>query len=310
MRTLLAATSFSCFVSIGVYAQTQDTVTGREFFENIGVDFETVELKIESVSPGLHVLRGAGGNVVVSIGDHGALMVDDNFQVVVPKIKKAIDQLGGGDIDFVINTHWHFDHTGGNQLLSHDGSWIVSHTNSRQMLMDRQLVNLVSAVVEQSPSPNEALPIITYDDRMQFHFNGGQIDLLYFGPAHTTGDTAVFFRRHNAVHMGDVFFSRSYPFIDVDNGGSLDGVIRFCEGVLQEIREDTVVIPGHGPLATYADLKGYIEMLRTIRHRIARLVADNATLDEVIAAKPTADWDADWRNSTRFLDRAYAELTK
>ena len=145
---------------------------------------------------------------------------------------------------------------------------------------------------------------------MQFHFNGEQIDLLHFGPAHTTGDAAVVFRGQNAVHMGDVFNSGGYPFIDADNGGGLDGVILFCEAVLQEIEEDTIVIPGHGPVATYSDLAEYVVMLSTIRTRVVELIGQGATLDEVIAARPTAEWDEIKGDPVRLLDRAFASLTR
>jgi glyoxylase-like metal-dependent hydrolase (beta-lactamase superfamily II) len=310
MKATLQSTSFLVFIALGTAVIAQDAMTIPEFFEYRDIDFESIEIETETITPGLYVLFGSGGNVVASIGEQGVLIVDDQYPALAPKIIAAIRNLGGHDVDFVINTHWHFDHTMANSTFSEAGAWVVSHANSRRMMTDSQVVNLVSYAVEQPKSPPEGLPVITYGDRMQLHFNDEQIDLLHFGAAHTTGDTAVIFRRHNAVHMGDIFFSRSYPFIDADNGGSLDGVILFCEAVLNEIADDTVVIPGHGRLATYADLKGYTEMLRTIRDRIAALIADGATLDEVIAAKPTAEWDADWRNPIRLLNRAYADLTR
>ena len=239
-----------------------------------------------------------------------SLVVDDQFPAMVPKIKAAIRGLGGGEADFVVNTHWHGDHTHGNPIFGEGGSWIVSHANSRRMMTDSQLINLVAEIVEQPASPPEGLPVITYEDRMQFHFNGEQIDLLHFGPAHTTGDAAVMFRGHDVVHMGDVFNSAGYPFIDADNGGGLNGMILFCEAVLKEIGEDTVVIPGHGPVVKYADLEDYVSMLKIIRDRIAALIADGATLDEVIAARPTAEWDGIKGDPTRLLDRAFASLTR
>lgn len=307
MKTM-AALYTAMFVC--VTARAQSPVSPDELMAARGVDFETAEIRVETAAPGLQVLFGQGGNVAVSIGDQGVLIVDDQFPGMVPKITAAVRELGGGEVDFVINTHWHFDHTSGNPLLGGGGSWIVAQANSRQMMTDTRLVNLVAAVVEQSPSPPSALPVITFDDRMQFHFNGEQIDLLHFGPAHTTGDGAVIFRGRNAVHMGDVFNNAGYPFIDADNGGDLDGVILFCEAVLKEIEEDTVVIPGHGPIGTYADLEGYVSMLRTIRERIAVLVAEGATLDEVIAEKPTAEWDAVKGDPLRLLDRAFASLSR
>ena len=310
MKAFLRATSFCAYLLVGVSAQAQETLTGIEFFERRGINFDTVQIRIETVSPGLYVLFGAGGNVAVSIGDQGVLVVDDQFPTMVPRIRAAIKELGGDDVDFVINTHWHFDHTDGNPLFGRDGSWIVSQVNSRRMMTDHQLINLVNALVEQPASSPDGLPVITYENRMRFYFNGEQIDLMHFGPAHTTGDAAVVFRGHNVVHMGDVFNSGGYPFIDADNGGGLDGVILFCEAVLNEIDEDTIVIPGHGPVAKYADLIEYVLMLRTIRDRIAELVARGASLDEVIAAKPTAEWDEVKGDPIRLLDRAYASLTR
>ena len=145
---------------------------------------------------------------------------------------------------------------------------------------------------------------------MQFYFNGEQIDLVHMGPAHTAGDAAVLFRGHNAVHMGDVFVTGMYPFIDADNGGDLDGVIRFCEAVLQEINTETVVIPGHGQIAGYTDLVAYLSMLKTIRGRIVELIEQGATLEDVIAANPTAEWDATKGPPGRLLNRAYKSLTR
>ena len=292
-----------------ISAQAQDVVKSTEVFERFGLDIKTTEIEAKEVAPGLHVLFGAGGNVLVSIGDQGVLIVDDQIPAMIPKIRSAIRGLGGSDIDFVINTHWHFDHADGNPLLAEEGSWIVSQVNSRRMLTGSQLINLVAFIVDQPATSSEGLPVITFEDRLQFHFNGEEIDLLHFGPAHTTGDTAVLFRGQNVVHMGDVYNGR-YPFVDADNGGELDGLIRFCEAVLEEINENTVVIPGHGSVGTYQDLEEYVSMLKIIRGRIAALIAKGATLDEVIAAKPSAEWDAEKGNPLQFLDRAYKSLTR
>ncbi len=308
MRAIRRATEVLACMLIGLAAHAQDAITIDEFYR--GIDFETIEIRTETVSRGLHVLFGTGGNVVASIGDQGVLIVDDQFPAMVPKIRRAIRELGGREVDFVVNTHWHFDHTFGNPLLGEGGGWIVSQANSRQMMTETQIVNTVSRRLEQPAVPPAGLPVITYGDRMQFHFNGEQIDLLHFGPAHSTGDAAVVFRGQNVVHMGDVYNNSGYPFIDADNGGDLDGMINFCESVLDEIDEDTVVVPGHGPVAGYTDLLNYVSMLKTIRERISALIADGATLADVIAAKPTAEWDAAKGDPIRLLDRAYASLTR
>ncbi len=310
MRAFLGTTGIFACVLVGVTTQAQDTITGVEAFEILGVDFKTIEIRAETVAPGFHVLFGAGGNVAVSIGDQGVLIVDDQFPAMVPKIMAAVQELGGGDIDFVINTHWHFDHADGNPLFGAGGAWIVSQYNSRQMMTVNLIVNVVQALIDQPAYPPEGLPVITFDDRMKFHINGEEIDLLHFGPAHTTGDAAVVFRGHNVVHMGDVYVTDGYPLIDTDNGGGIDGMISMCESVLDEIDEDTVVIPGHGPLANYADFVEYVAMLRTVRERIAALVSSGATLEEVIAAGPTAEWDAVWGDPLALIDRAYASLAR
>ncbi len=310
MRACLRATGiFACMLG-GAAAQAQDTITGVKAFEIMGVDFDTIEVRVETLAPGFHVLFGAGGNVAVSIGDQGVLIVDDQFPTMVPKIRAAVQELGGGDVDFVINTHWHFDHADGNPLFGKGGAWIVSQSNSRQMMTDDHLVNVVQAIIDQPAYPAEGLPVITFEDRMQFHINGEEIDLLHFGPAHTTGDAAVVFRGHNVVHMGDVYVTDGYPLIDTDNGGGIDGMISMCEAVLDEIGEDTTVIPGHGPLATYTEFAEYVTMLRSVRERIAALISSGATLSEVIAAKPTAEWGAVWGDPIALIDRAYASLAR
>ena len=169
-----------------------------------GTDLDNAVVSAETLKPGLHVLSGAGGAVVVSIGEQGVLMVDDQFPQVVPKLQDKIAELGGGDIDYVVNTHWHFDHADGNPLLGASGSRIIAHSNSRRQMQVSTKVSYVGFHYVQPPYPPEGLPVITFDHSMTLHFNGQEIDLQYFGPAHTTGDAAVFFRGDNVVHGGDL----------------------------------------------------------------------------------------------------------
>ncbi|MFT5693327.1 MAG: cyclase [Oceanicoccus sp.] len=272
-------------------------------------DLDKTEIKTQTIGKNFHVLFGSGGNIAVSIGSNGVLIVDDQFPKLVPKIEAAIEELGGGKVDFAINTHWHFDHADGNLALGPAGTWLVSQANSRQMMLDDHVINLVSVAYDQKAYPKEALPVITFDNKMQFHFNDEQIDLLHVGPAHTTGDTAILFRGNNAVHLGDVFNNAGYPFIDAGNGGTLNGLVEFCSKVLAEIKEDTVVIPGHGPVTDYAGLKNYIEMLSTIRDRMMVLIEQGASLEDVYAAKVTADWDKEMGDNVGFINRSYMSLT-
>ncbi len=186
----------------------------------------SVEIRSEKVGDGLYVLFGFGGAMAVSIGEQGVLAVDTQFPELVPKINAEIEKLGGGAIDFAVNTHWHYDHADGNMGFGPLGVWFVAQTESaRRLGMDNVINPMTRPAFAQPAYPVEARPIVSFDSRMQFNFNGGIVDLIHFGPAHTGGDAAVFFRKHNAVHMGDVFTPRGYPFVDVDNGGDIDGMI-------------------------------------------------------------------------------------
>ena len=298
VRSLLGLLPFTCATS--AFSQ----------LNNLDEALRTTPITTHKLADDFYVLFGVGGNIIASIGANGVLIVDDQFPQMVPKYKATIGSLGGGAINFAINTHWHFDHADGNQTLGPEGTWLVAQENSRQMLTKSNKINLVSQVRDQPAYAETALPVLTYDQSMRFHFNGERIDLLHFGPAHTTGDTAVIFRGHNVVHMGDVYNNAGYPFIDADNGGSLSGVIEFCSKVLEEINENTVVVPGHGPVAAYRDLADYVSMLSTIRDRMTALIRSGATLQQVAASQPTAEWDEAKGDPANFLNRAYTSLTR
>ena len=287
----------------------QDPMDLDTLVNAFGWNFETAEITVEKVADDLYVLFGVGGNIAVNIGDDGVFIVDDQFPQVMEKIKAAIGEIGGDHIDFAVTTHWHFDHAEGNLALGPDGTWLVAHENSREMMKDDHVINLVQVAYNQKAYPESAWPDITYDDNMKFHVNGQTIELHHFGPAHTTGDTAVIFRDTNAVHLGDVFNNSGYPFIDAGNGGTLDGMIHFCRETLKLINEDTIVIPGHGPVTDYQALAQYIVMLETVRERIVNLVRDGATLVEIMAAKPTAEFDRQYGDPTLLINRAYMSLT-
>jgi len=306
MKRILTVISI---LGLGLPALAHEYVTLEELQAAFNMDLENTEITTANVAPGIHVLFGIGGNVVASVGDQGVLMVDSQFPQMIPRISAAIAELGGDGVDFTINTHWHFDHADGNPLLGREGSWIVSHINSRRMMAGEHDVNLVGMIYTQPPSAKEAMPVITYSDHMQFHFNNETIDLMNFGPAHTTGDTAVLFRDSNVVHMGDVFFA-SYPFIDAGNGGDLNGMIRFCKKVLKQLDEDSIVVPGHGPVLGYDDMVAYVSMLETVRDRISDMIDEGKSLEDVIAATPTAEFDEKYGNPARLIDRAYMSLSR
>ena len=290
-------------------ASAHEYLSLEELFDAFDMDLDAIEVRTETVTPGIHVLFGAGGNVVVSVGEQGVLMVDSQFPQMVPKLLEAIAKLGGDGVDFTINTHWHFDHADGNPVLGREGTWIVSQINSRRMMTRDNGIDLVSLAYLQPASPAEALPVITYSDHMQFHINGETIELLHFGPAHTTGDTAVLFRDSNVVHMGDVF-NAGYPFIDAGNGGDIDGMILFCESVLERLNPESIVVPGHGPVLGFEDLARYVEMLRTVRDRVSAMIDRGLSVAEVIESSPTREFDERYGKPEGFIDRTYLSLAR
>ena len=310
MKKLLA---LAVLTAASVGAEEAEELTLSELLARFNWDFDATEITTEEVGDGLYVLFGIGGNIAASVGEQGVLIVDNMFPEMIPKVEAAIKAVGGDGIDFAVNTHWHFDHAEGNLAVGPAGTWIVSHEQSAQMMASSNPINLVITKYRQQAYPPDARPVITFEDRMRFHFNGGAIDLIHAGPAHTAGDTAVIFREHNAVHFGDVFNNAGYPFIDVDSGGGVNGMIRFCEAILAEIGDDGIVIPGHGPVTGAAALKAYIDMLKTVRGRVLTMMEEGKSLLEIVAARPTEDFDATYgpeMNSLGFVDRVYTSLKR
>jgi glyoxylase-like metal-dependent hydrolase (beta-lactamase superfamily II) len=270
----------------------------------------------EQLRPGLHVLYGSGGgqvsgNVLAVTSAQATLVVDTGYAQLVPQYRDEIAHLGGGPITHAINTHWHDDHSEGNKLLGPGGALIVAHANAREMLMHDNKINVVRTILEQPAFPPAALPVVTFDDRLELYFGNERLELVHVSPAHTAGDVVVILRTSNVVHTGDVFLPAAYPFSDVDNGGDFDGEIEFVTRLLTELDRDTVIVPGHGRVASYDDLVAYAEMLKVVRERIAALIADGATLQQVVSAEPTKEWDEKYGDPrTYFLDRAYKSLTQ
>ena len=278
-----------------------------------GWNFDEAEITIEKISDNVHVLFGLGGNILVSTGDDGVLLVDDQMPELKYKILRSLRKIGGRSVDYVINTHWHFDHAEGNLAFGPDGAKIVAHENSRSMMLNPKPINLSFIVYPQQPYPLNSVPQITYQDTMKLHLNGEQIELYHFGHAHTTGDTAVFLRNSNVLHMGDVFNMTGPPFIDAGNGGSIDGIIRFCEEVLKVVNDNTIVVPGHGPISTTEDLQTYIDMLIVVRDRIQQGIQQGKSLQEIIDTDPTKEWRDKFGDGpfiVGVIDRAYAGMTK
>lgn len=274
-------------------------------------NFDHVQIQTHTVTKNIYMLEGAGGNIGVCVGENGVFLVDDQFAPLTEKIQKAVAQVSEKPIRFLLNTHWHFDHTGGNENLGKAGAVIVAHENVRQRMSTEQFMKFFDRRVPAAP--DIALPVITFTTEITFHLNGETIEVYHPDPAHTDGDAIVFFRTSNVVHMGDIYFEGLYPFIDLDSKGSIDGVIQAVHYALGQMDGETKVIPGHGPLSNKENLTAYVAMLETIRDRVKKMVAEKKTLEEVIASKPTADLDAKYGNGfmkpDQFVTLVYKSLS-
>jgi glyoxylase-like metal-dependent hydrolase (beta-lactamase superfamily II) len=264
-----------------------------------GQDRASVEIQTVEVTPGLYMLVGQGGNIGVSAGEDGLLMIDDQFAPLAPKIRAALEAIRPGAVRFLLNTHWHGDHTGGNEVFGRAGSVIVAHDAVRERMSTRQVQESRGRVTP--PAPAVALPVVTYANAVTLHFNGETLRVHHMPFAHTDGDSIVHFERADALHLGDIFFSGRYPFIDLDSGGSLDGLIAAVDRGLALAGPDTKIIPGHGPLSTREDLTAYRAMLADVRDRANKARADGASLEDWMRSSPTADLDARWAPAGGFM---------
>jgi cyclase len=255
-------------------------------------NFDNIEIRSEKLSPSVYVLFGAGGNVGLSVGDDAVFIVDDQYAPMAPKILAAIKQLTSKPVSFVLNTHWHGDHTGGNEAMGKAGAVIVAHENVRKRMSTEQLIAMFGSKVP--PSPKAALPVVTFTSDISLHLNGDEIKATHNPHAHSDGDAIVHFRQSNVIHMGDIYFNGLYPFIDVSSGGHPDGVLAAIDGVLAVADDTTKIIPGHGPMANKTDLKAYREMLATVSGRVKKLVDEGKSLPEILATKPGAAYDERW----------------
>jgi len=252
-------------------------------------DLSKVEVVATPIRDGLYLVTGSGGNIVASTGEDGTFLVDDQYAPLTERIQAALDEITEHPVRFVINTHWHADHVGGNENFAEAGAVIVAHENVRRRMSTEQFMAAFNRTVPASPA--KALPVVTFAAGVSLHLNGDDVRVIHVANAHTDGDALVHFERANVLHMGDIYFNGLYPFIDLDSGGGIHGMIDAAELGLGLADEDTVVVPGHGPLSNRAELAAYRDMLAGFRERIAALKAEGRTLEEVIAAKPTVEFD-------------------
>ena len=250
-------------------------------------NMSAVEIKVERLAPGVAVLFGAGGNIGVSFGEDGNIIVDDQFAPLTDKIAAAVATLDQDPIRFVINTHWHFDHTGGNENFGKRGAVIMAHDNVRARMSTDQFL---AALNEKVPaSPKAALPVVTFAEGVTLHLNGDTLHVIHLPNAHTDGDAIVHWQGANVLHMGDTFFHRaSFPFLDLSSGGSIDGLIAASNRALRLSNDTTRIIPGHGPVATKAELAAYRDMLVDLRAKVAAGIKAKRTLAQIQASKPAA----------------------
>jgi cyclase len=257
-------------------------------------DFSDVDIETVGIADGLYVLIGAGGNIGLTVGDDGAFLVDDQYAPLTEKIKQAIGAVTDKEVRFVINTHWHGDHTGGNENFGEAGAVIVAHDNTRSRMAVEQFVPLFDH--RAPPSPPGALPVVTFSETVTFHWNDKTIHAFHVSRAHTDGDAIIRFVEDDVYHMGDIYWTSGYPRIDVGNGGTVDGVIAAVERVLEMADADSRIIPGHGPLPPRgpAALRSYLDMLTGVRGEVQAMIDQGLSEEEAIAAKPTRRFDDAW----------------
>ena len=277
-----------CFRRLGFFAVVSSgCITTLAAEEQVPTTVRT-----ELVAGNVYTLTGAGGNIALCTGEDGVLLVDSDYEARADGILAAAKAAGKAPLRFVINTHWHFDHVGGNEKLARAGALLVAHDHVRARMSSDQLIDHIDRRVPASPPG--ALPPLTFSDSLTIHLNGEEVRIIHVPPAHTDGDSLVLFRRANVLHVGDLCFSTGYPFIDVRAGGSLDGLVRAIDQALALTNESTRIIPGHGRVSSVAEFSAYRDMLATARDNVRALVDQGKTRDEVIAAKPTRDLDEKW----------------
>ncbi|MEQ6122958.1 MBL fold metallo-hydrolase [Pseudotenacibaculum sp. MALMAid0570] len=278
---------------------------------NISVSSQNREVKIEvtKITEQFYMLKGQGGNIGLFIGEDAIFMIDDQFAPLTPKILEAIKKITPQKVDYLINTHWHGDHTGGNENMAKEGALIVAHENVRKR-MSKESTRRGRKI---PASPKEALPVITFDKDVTFHINGDDILATHIHNAHTDGDALVYFANNNVLHTGDSYFQTGFPYIDLTSGGSIDGYISGIEKMIMLVDDETKIVPGHGTVSSKKDLEEYLVMLRTLKNRVEAEIKKGKTLEEVkkntniTKGYESKSW---WITSERIRETIFRSLNK
>jgi glyoxylase-like metal-dependent hydrolase (beta-lactamase superfamily II) len=276
-------------------------------------DFSKVQIKVTQVSGNIYMLEGAGGNIAASVGDDGIVIVDDQYAPLAEKIQAALKGITDKPVRFVINTHYHGDHTGGNEPFANKGTTVIAQDNVRKRLESGGTAGNGGSIKMQQPAATKAaLPIITFENDVTVHLNGEDIRALHFPSGHTDGDSVIFFPKNNVVHMGDDFVRYGFPFIDVASGGSVQGMISAMEKAMALLPADVKVIPGHGALSNLDDVRAFVKMLKETSAVVQKAIKEKKTLEQMKQAKILAPWDkfsGSFINSDAFIETLYNSLT-
>lgn len=294
MRTVMLSVMAVLMLAVGTQAQR---------------DWSKAEVKVEKLAEGVYMLIGVGGNIGVSIGEDGVLIVDDQYAPMVPKIQEALKGITDKPVRFILNTHWHGDHTGGNDSFAKAKAEIIAHENVRKR-MESGSPNLRGNPVPAAPKT--ALPIITFDSKLTVHINGEDIRALHFAQGHTDGDSIIFFPKANVVHMGDHFFNMTFPFVDVSSGGNVRGLIENVEKAMAAVPDDVKVIPGHGPLATKKDALEFVRRLKDIVSLVQAAIKRGKTLEQMKKENLISKYDEMGKffiKNDEMIEVTYNELT-